>query len=212
MKDIDLKFGGKKYLPPADRPDYTKIGARPASNPKPIFHRSPNVPTAEELMNPPVEEGEGDIRSNTAYITADDLPSNWLDLMLAEAKKGRGPTSFMKVLGITRAGLETLLATSPEFAEAYERCLLWCSEWWEDQGRYMVTGDSKGNATVWIANMVNRWGWNSERKDVSGDPNIKINVSNANRELTDEELDKELERRGLTVDFLKPPAEITDGV
>lgn len=201
--NINLAYGGKKYLSPAKRPKLEDVGARPTGTPKPIFHRNPNIPTAEQLMNPPVDEGDGTERDHTAYLTAEDLPDDWLALMLAEAKKGRGPTSFMKVLGLTRAGLETLLATSPEFAEAYERCLIVCSEWWEDQGRFLVTGANKGNAQVWIANMVNRWGWNSEKRDISGDPNIKISVNNQNRDLTDAELDAELARRGINVNLFR---------
>lgn len=211
MGVMNMKFGGKQYLSKAERPDLTKVGAKPGVEITPIFHKNPNTPGAKELMNSPVAPGEGDNRDNNPYMTVADLPDDWFNLMVNEAKIGRGPTSFMRVLGLTRAGLETILATSPEFAEAYERCLILSSEWWEDRGRDMTVGE-KGNSSVWLANMVNRWGWNSERTDNRGDPNVSIKVSTGQRELTDAELDAELEKRGLSMNLIQPPAGVENGL
>ena len=37
-----------------------------------------------------------------------------------------------------------------------------CRVWWERHGRKMTTGEADGNATVWIFNMKNRFGWNDK--------------------------------------------------
>lgn len=205
------QFGGKAYLRPDQRPRASDIGVHDLSRtgaPGPVFHRHPNTPSAAQLMNTPIDKGEGNNRMNNPYLTVEDLPRNWAELMADEARKGRGLTSFMRALGLTRAGFETILATCPEFQECYERCLILSAEWWEDRGRDMACGE-KGSAPVWIANMVNRWGWNSTRSEQLGQANsmsVDVKVDSSKRELTEEELNAELEKRGISLDLTQPPA------
>lgn len=185
----------KKYCPPDQRasiPDKTAL-----DNIKPVFHTNPGTPTADELMRPPVKPGEGTIRDTTPYMTTDDLPFNWLDLIRDVAAHGGSVSEFMVALGITRAGYETLLTTSPEFAEAVDRCLLLSRVWWEKTGRGLVTGQP-GNGTVYINSMVNYWGWSSQKQDNTQ----TITAAVATKELTSDELDQELERRGLSIGLL----------
>lgn len=189
----------KKYLRPADRPQVTPASTRDLRDLIPQIHENVNTPTAAQLMHPEVGVGEGCIRDKVPYMTTDDLPQNWMEIMSEAAAQGKGPVSLMLALNITKAGFETLLETSPEFQQAYERCLLLSCEWWEDRGRDMSVG-AKGNSTVWIANMVNRWGWNSDKSVQAStvhstvDSNVKATVRQA---LTEDELDAEIKRRGL---------------
>lgn len=189
----------KKYLPPSERPQVNSSSTRDIRNIIPQIHENVNTPTAAQLMHPEVGVGEGCIRDKVPYMTTDDLPQNWMEIMSEVAAQGKGPVSLMLALNITKAGFETLLETSPEFKQAYERCLLLSCEWWEDRGRDMSVG-AKGNSTVWIANMVNRWGWNSDKTVQSAtvhstvDSTVKASVRKA---LTEEEIDAEIKRRGL---------------
>lgn len=193
MEKLDLKRLNKKVLPMQSRP---KVSNAKAAEPfQKVMHINPNTPTADELQTPPIPDGAGNSYDVTPYLTVKDLPYNWLDLMKKEAMIGRGPTSYARALGITRAGLETLLVTSPEFAEAFDRCNLLSAEWWEDRGRDMA---ENGNGTVWIANMVNRWGWNSNKQETTAKVSATTKAT-VTSDLSKEELDKELERRGLSL-------------
>lgn len=190
----------KKYLRPSERPQVNSSSTRDIRNIIPQIHENVNTPTAAQLMHPEVGVGEGCIRDKSQCVTTDSLPENWLEIMREAASQGKSPVSFaMLALNITKAGLETLLVTSPEFKAAYDRCILLSNEWWEDRGRDMCVG-AKGNSTVWLANMVNRFGWNSDKTVQSAtvhstvDSTVKASVRKA---LTEEEIDAEIKRRGL---------------
>jgi hypothetical protein len=47
----------------------------------------------------------------------------------------------------------------PQYSETVKECKALCEMWWEKQGRKMAAGTADGNATVWIFNMKNRFGW-----------------------------------------------------
>lgn len=196
MEKLDLSKLQKRYLPPSKRPavettkKFTDFTPRVAA--------SPNTPTADQLLNPPLPAGAGTYADSSPYLTVEDLPGDWLEVMMNEAKIGRTTVSYMRALGLTKAGLETLLATSPAFREGYERALLYAAEWWEDRGRGMTCGE-KGNATVWVTNMVNKWGWNSEKRDSTATLSSSVTVS---KELSEEEALAELKRRGIPVRVL----------
>lgn len=201
--DVVTETGAENCRPVQCIPVRTEIAPAPepcqitAADLSPVFIARSSTPTVEQLMTPPVEAGAGTDRDTTPYLTTEDLPEDWLELMAAEAKKGRGPTSMMRALGLTRAGFETILATSPEFAEAYDRCMLLSEEWWEDRGRDMACGE-KGNGSVWIANMVNRWGWNSEKRLST----VNSSVGSGKTELTEKEVESELKRRGINLNLM----------
>ena len=46
-----------------------------------------------------------------------------------------------------------------DFRRTVKECKDLCQVWWERQGRKMSCGESDGNATTWIFNMKNRFGW-----------------------------------------------------
>lgn len=176
-------------------------------------HNNVNIPTLQELMNNcNIKEGEGDLRQNTPYITADLLPVNWLETMKRIGSRGLGATSIMKELQLTKAQFETLLSTSPEFAEAYERTLILCGDTMEKIAVDMCTGDIKGNGDVLKFIMLNRFGWqtaNKVQEITSNNVNtntltatVQQNTTIENKELSEKELKAELEKRGLNIDLM----------
>lgn len=188
---------GKRYLKQAERPILDASIGRSLEDIIPRIHTNVNTPTAKQLMYPEVGLGEGNIRDKSQYITVDDLPDDWLEKMQAAAMQGKGPVGFMVALNLTKAGFETLRATSPEFEEAFQRCLLLSHSWWEDRGCDMATG-AKGNSTVWYAFMVNYWGWNSNKSVQTIDSTVKSEVqAKVSHELDEEQLNAELKKRGL---------------
>lgn len=197
-KNAYKKYNGRKLLKKDQRINYeTKINID-----KNAFHTSPNTPTAQQLINQ-IAAGEGTIDDTTPYITLDELPHNWLDIMRDLASKGKGTVSFMNALNLTRSAFETLLSTSPIFCEAYERALNLSQEWWENAGQSLVTGDLKGNGSVYIAHMVNKYQWQSSNSQVKTSATSDLNVKIDNKELSEEELQAELEKRGLPINLLK---------
>lgn len=85
------------------------------------------------------------------------------------------------LLGIAQTAWETLLEDSEDFRVTEKERKALCEVWWERQGRKMATG-AQGNATVWIFNMKNRFGWRDQPKEDSdtnaGQPlNINFEVS-----------------------------------
>lgn len=128
--------------------------------------------------------------------TIEDLPADWEEVMKAEAQEGGGPTAYMVKLGIGHTAFNTLLEDSELFRNTYEVCLLLSKYWWENQGRRMVTGGD-GSAPVYALNMTNRFNWRSGRNEVVGDPTAPVQHNVKKQNLTKEELQAELQSRGL---------------
>lgn len=190
---------GRKYLSPKDRPIVNSSNAHSLKDIVPTLYSNPNTPTAYQMMNPEVGLGEGCIRDKAPYMTVDDISPDWAEKMREAAKAGKGPTGFIVALNLTKAAFETLRQTCPEFEETYQRCLLLSCAWWEDRGRDMAMG-AKGNSAVWLANMVNRWGWDSNKSVQQSTVNstVKSTVeAKLVQQLTDEQVTEELKRRGL---------------
>lgn len=155
------------------------------------------------VHQPDLPEGPPGPPDGKRYFTVDDLRPDWLEIMLREASQGRTTNSYCRALGISRAAFETVMQTSPAFAEVYDRCMLYAAEWWEETGREMACGDRSGNGPVWQAFMVNKWGWNSARQQQQVSSSSTVQVSSA--PLCDEELRQELAKRGLPLDLLPEP-------
>lgn len=84
--------------------------------------------------------------------------------MLECGQDGGSAVEVRCLLGIGESAWETLLKDSEDFRRTEKTRQALCEVWWERRGREMATG-SDGNATVWIFNMKNRFGWR-DKQDV----------------------------------------------
>lgn len=94
--------------------------------------------------------------------TLDDLPEGWHQIMLDCGQEGGSAVEARCLLGIGMSAWETLIEDFAEFRETEKTRKALCAVWWERQGRRMATG-ADGNATVWIFNMKNRFGWHDKQ-------------------------------------------------
>ena len=90
--------------------------------------------------------------------TTADLPDGWQDIMRDCGQEGGSAVEARLLLGIGRAGWDSLIEHEPEFAEVEAQRSDLAQVWWERIGRSMASG-AAGNATVWRLNMANRYGW-----------------------------------------------------
>ena len=95
--------------------------------------------------------------------TTDDLPANWQDVMRECGQEGGSAVEARALLGIGESAWNTLLQDSEDFRRTEKERQALCQVWWERQGRKMTTGEN-GNATVWIFNMKNRFGWRDKQE------------------------------------------------
>lgn len=96
--------------------------------------------------------------------TVNDLPANWKDIIMDCGQDGGSAVEMRCLLGIGQSAWETLLEDSEEFRLTVKNAQELCQVWWERQGRSMASGKSDGNATVWIFNMKNRFGWRDKQE------------------------------------------------
>lgn len=75
------------------------------------------------------------------------------------AQDGASAVEIRCILGIGDSAWETLIEDDSDFRRTVKECKDLCQVWWERQGRKMSCGESDGNATTWIFNMKNRFGW-----------------------------------------------------
>jgi len=90
--------------------------------------------------------------------TTADLPDDWHEIVRQCGQDGQSAVTIRCKLGIGMSAWETLLEDSEDFRETVKEAKALCEHWWEERGREMAMG-SEGNATVWIFNMKNRFGW-----------------------------------------------------
>lgn len=122
-------------------------------------------------------------------MSLDKLPENWEALLVECGSQGHSMEQMHQALGISRAGWISLQKSSEEFNEATQLALEASEAWWIERGRLMACG-VEGNATVWIFNMKNRFGWRDVR-DI-----------NHRHEVTREQLEAEIQSLGVEPDQL----------
>lgn len=97
--------------------------------------------------------------------TVNDLPDDWQTIMRDCGQRGGSAVEARCLLGIGDSAWATLLKDSEEFRQTEKERQMLCEVWWETRGREMAEGN-EGNATVWIFNMKNRFGWR-DRHDIN---------------------------------------------
>ena len=93
-----------------------------------------------------------------------DLPDDWENIMREAAQEGASDVEVRCLLGIGESGWYTLIEDDEQFRRTVKQCKDLCQVWWERQGRKMSCGESDGNATTWIFNMKNRFGWHDKQQ------------------------------------------------
>jgi hypothetical protein len=96
--------------------------------------------------------------------TLDDLPSNWKEIMILLGQEGGSRAEVQCALGMNETTWYRFLDEYEEFSQTEKERKTLSEAWWNHRGREMVNG-SKGDSTVWIFNMKNRFGW-KDRIDV----------------------------------------------
>lgn len=94
--------------------------------------------------------------------TVDDLPEDWQEIMRQCGQEGGSAVEARCLLGIGDSAWGTLLEDSEDFRRTEKERQALCEVWWERTGRNMAKG-TDGNATVWIFNMKNRFGWRDKQ-------------------------------------------------
>lgn len=120
-------------------------------------------------------------------------PSNYDPLFCEKiidlAGKGAFVAEMCMELGIrSRDTFYRWVKEYPEFGRAYETAQLYGQAFYEKQGRMMISGEVKGNHSVWTTVMQNRY--SDEYKRPQAETNIHINQINNIAQLSSEELDK----------------------
>lgn len=95
--------------------------------------------------------------------TIKDLPKDWKQIMEEVGTEGGSAIEVQVRLGLGNSAWYTLLEDSPEFRAAESRRKALSNIWWERCGRRMAVGGD-GNASVWIFNMKNRFGWRDKQE------------------------------------------------
>lgn len=90
--------------------------------------------------------------------TVKDLPEGWEQILMDCGQDGGSAVEMRCLLGVGESAWYTLLEDSDDFRRTVKEAQALCEVWWERQGRRM-TVEGSGNATVWIFNMKNRFGW-----------------------------------------------------
>lgn len=98
-----------------------------------------------------------------------DLPPNWKQDMIDLSLEGGSNVELMIdcLGGISNDLWSRLIKDEPEFSETVSICKQNQKRWWNKQGRKMAV-DNQGNATVWVFNMKNRFGWR-DKQEITGD-------------------------------------------
>lgn len=108
--------------------------------------------------------------------TVDDLPKDWRDIVASVAQEGGSDVEARVLLGISATAWYTLLEDSQEFKETIKDAKAVCETWWERTGRELAVKGG-GNATIWIFNMKNRFGWRDTPKEDDSEAGTPLNIS-----------------------------------
>lgn len=96
--------------------------------------------------------------------TVHNLIDDWEEKIKEAAQGGASDAELRCILGLGKSAWYTLLETSSQFREAINICHELSEVWWERTGRSMASGGHVGNATVWVFNMKNRFGWHDKQQ------------------------------------------------
>ena len=114
----------------------------------------------------------------------------YCDLLVKHMEDGLSFESFAGVVHVDRDTIYEWANKHKEFSDAKKRGQALCQIWWESKGKEgLFTGkDEKFNATVWLFNMKNRFGWRDQQSIEHSGPDGKPISIDTRSHMTDDEL------------------------
>ena len=111
---------------------------------------------------------KGDNKKRYKKEFAEQLPDMFME--------GESVAEVCTELGVSRRAFYDWVKKYPEFKEAYEQGKLYSEAWWTKLGRAGAAGQVPLNATPWIFNMKNRFGWRDQPADETDDDATPVNI------------------------------------
>jgi len=109
-------------------------------------------------------------------------------------RKGFGKAQIAAHWKISRQTLDNWLSKNEDLRKAFDAGQPQAEAWWMEVGTAGMLGQVKGfNATIWMANMNNRFGWSRKDKDDIPQINIEnMQVLQNVQQLNDKDLDAKI--------------------
>ena len=108
----------------------------------------------------------------------------YCQLLIDHMAKGLSFESFAGVVGTCKETIYRWLHENKEFVDARRHAIAKNRIFWEQKGIDGMQGDISGfNATSWVFNMKNRFGWN-DRQDINIEATTNIKL-NSNKDVID---------------------------
>lgn len=95
-------------------------------------------------------------------------PEWMLQKILDLGQEGKSIVTMCCHLGISQETFSQWRKEKPEFSETVKEALTLSQNWWEERGQRGLDEGKDFNATTYIFNMKNRFGW-KDRVDVTSD-------------------------------------------
>jgi hypothetical protein len=118
--------------------------------------------------------------------TTDDLPQNWEEDILKEAKVGASIVELAVMLDISRTTFYSLCDRDENFLDTVKKCKRLSEAWWKKQGRTQLE-NKDFSYTGWYMNMKNRFGWaDKQETKQTNEGEIKIVVDEKHKKDLDD--------------------------
>lgn len=121
----------------------------------------------------------------------------YCDMVIDYMSKGFSFEAFAGSINTHKDVVYDWAKANPEFSDAIKLAKDKCREFWEQKGMDgLFTGkDEKFNATVWVFNMKNRFGWRDQQSiELANKEGESFRISSEIENATDEELKERLKQ------------------
>lgn len=96
-------------------------------------------------------------------ISLNDLPENWIEIMISLSEEGASIIELAVELGISRDTFYEISKREEEFSDTVKKCKDLSEAWWTRKGRKNLE-NKDFNYTGWYMNMKNRFGWTDKQE------------------------------------------------
>ena len=92
----------------------------------------------------------------------------YCEMIIEHMAEGLSKEAFAGVIGVHKETIYNWAEANPEFSDAIKTGEVKSRLFWEKLGMAGASGSDEFNATAWIFNMKNRFGWR-DKQEISGE-------------------------------------------